>query len=459
MEANASVDIDDQHVCLKISNQESTTSMFRSHKQRHLVRLTDAQLALRQDASTENKETLCSVIQSIKLPYGYASNIASFGETIGSAQDVKFDAKTLTQAHRYVLRHLDEIEDFRREFLEEEKRKQKKSVFTSFESDKLINERFHDWLYHKCEWLRGPRHYRGLDLLQNGVRNPEIDIPRNDQYVEEQNISNENWCTNWHEYLLGSYLGTLVRKPHLAPLNILKWNDKIFIRIYHQKMITEVKRKFAIDGRAKSWLLHQLDGKWRQYKGKLKGKYYKPNLPMERVLQTVPNTVDESRWPTLVSYWYSKDSKKISDRNQENALKHPHTLGRKSFTRKRKELNEVYMKLAEKRVDSPRLTEADLEQAMLDMFGKDHSGRVRGMGPTITPTNYYGGRFLNISAINEQGTSSKKYPEDNLLARLPPSLTRLIPTSEVNQNQEVQAPNTAPSPSQRASSQPSTEEE
>ncbi|EAY76041.1 hypothetical protein OsI_03969 [Oryza sativa Indica Group] len=375
MEANASVDIDDQHVCLKISNQESTTSMFRSHKQRHLVRLTDAQLALRQDAST-------------------------FGETIGSAQDVKFDAKTLTQAHRYVLRHLDEIEDFRREFLEEEKRKQKKSVFTSFESDKLINERFHDWLYHK--------------------------------------------------------------------------------------------RKFAIDGRAKSWLLHQLDGKWRQYKGKLKGKYYKPNLPMERVLQTVPNTVDESRWPTLVSYWYSKDSKKISDRNQENALKHPHTLGRKSFTRKRKELevngvevdretffdechktkdgryvtdatqekmNEVYMKLAEKRVDSQQLTEADFEQAMLDMFGKDHSGRVRGMGPTITPTNYYGGRFLNISAINEQGTSSKKYPEDNLLARLPPSLTRLIPTSEVNQNQEVQAPNTAPSPSQRASSQPSTEEE
>ena len=64
------------------------------------------------------------------------------------------------------------------------------------------------------------------------------------------------------------------------------------------------------------------------------------------------------------------------------------------------------MKLAEKRVDGQELTEADFEQAMLEVFGKDHSGRVRGMGPTITPTNYYGGRFLNISAINEQGTSS-----------------------------------------------------
>uniref|UniRef100_A0A0D3HVX6 Uncharacterized protein n=1 Tax=Oryza barthii TaxID=65489 RepID=A0A0D3HVX6_9ORYZ len=58
-------------------------------------------------------------------------------------------------------------------------------------------------------------------------------------------------------------------------------------------------RKFAIDGRANNWILHQLDGKWRQYKSKLKKGYYKPNLPMERVLQTVPKTVAESQWATL----------------------------------------------------------------------------------------------------------------------------------------------------------------
>uniref|UniRef100_I1NL95 Transposase Tnp1/En/Spm-like domain-containing protein n=1 Tax=Oryza glaberrima TaxID=4538 RepID=I1NL95_ORYGL len=221
--------------------------------------------------------------------------------------------------------------------------------------------------------------------------------------------------------VLGSYLGTLVRKPHLAPLNILKWNDKLYKRIHHPKLISEVQRKFAIDGRAKDWLLHQLDGKWRQYKSNLKKKYYKANLPMERVLQTVPQTVNESQWPTLVSYWYSEDSK-----------------------------NEVYMKLAEKRVDGQELTEADFEQAMLEVFGKDHSGRVRGMGPTITPTNYYGGRFSNMSGRSEQGSSSsnvngfisfmvsylaEKYPEDNLMSRLPPSLARLIPRQEVDQNQ------------------------
>ena len=36
----------------------------------------------------------------------------SLGDAIGSVQDVKFDGKTLIQAHRYVLRHIDELEDF-----------------------------------------------------------------------------------------------------------------------------------------------------------------------------------------------------------------------------------------------------------------------------------------------------------------------------------------------------------
>lgn len=38
----------------------------------------------------------------------------SLGEPIGSIQDVRFHAKTLIQAHRYVLRHLDDLKDFRR---------------------------------------------------------------------------------------------------------------------------------------------------------------------------------------------------------------------------------------------------------------------------------------------------------------------------------------------------------
>ncbi|BAF17164.2 Os05g0342600 [Oryza sativa Japonica Group] len=48
----------------------------------------------------------------------------SAGEPIGKAITVaRFDNQFLVQAHRYVLRHCDELEDFRKEFLDEEKRK------------------------------------------------------------------------------------------------------------------------------------------------------------------------------------------------------------------------------------------------------------------------------------------------------------------------------------------------
>lgn len=97
------------------------------------------------------------------------------------------------------------------------------------------------------------------------------------------------------------------------------------------------------------------------------------------------------------------------------------------------------MKLPEKRWDGQELTEHDYEQAMIAVFGKDHSGRVRGMGPTVTPTNYYCGRFSNLSTSNKPGSGSnningfmkfvvsflaEKYPEDDLMPRLPPFLRR-----------------------------------
>lgn len=104
-------------------------------------------------------------------------------------------------------------------------------------------------------------------------------------------------------------------------------------------------------------------------------------------------------------------------------------------------MNEVYMKLAEKKLDGHELTEEDYKKAMKDVFGKDHPGRVRGMGPTTTPSKYFGGRFFTLSR-DEAGTSTssaqdglmkfvlsylaKKYPEDDLLSRLPPHLRRQL---------------------------------
>ena len=68
-------------------------------------------------------------------------------------------------------------------------------------------------------------------------------------------------------------------------------------------------RSPAIGPKSRNWLVNQLGNKLRQYKAKLKKKHYKAELPMERVMENAPETVEETQWNTLVSYWYSEEAK------------------------------------------------------------------------------------------------------------------------------------------------------
>ncbi|WVZ85684.1 LOW QUALITY PROTEIN: hypothetical protein U9M48_032579 [Paspalum notatum var. saurae] len=70
----------------------------------------------------------------------------SAGEPIGKATAVtQFDNQLLAQAHRYVLRHCDELDDSRKEFVDMEKTKFPPSAdLTPSSIEKLINDRFPD---------------------------------------------------------------------------------------------------------------------------------------------------------------------------------------------------------------------------------------------------------------------------------------------------------------------------
>lgn len=83
---------------------------------------------------------------SIKDMYMFGSA----GEPLGKAITSRLDNQLLVQAHRYVLRHCDELDDFRKEFIDEEKRRLPQSTnLTHSEVDILINRSFADWLEQK----------------------------------------------------------------------------------------------------------------------------------------------------------------------------------------------------------------------------------------------------------------------------------------------------------------------
>ncbi|XP_039126193.1 uncharacterized protein LOC120262183 [Dioscorea cayenensis subsp. rotundata] len=75
---------------------------------------------------------------------------SSVGQHIGKIEEIVLDEISLVQAHRYVLRHCDDIENFRREFIELEKRKRRRhSRLSEVELEKLVNENFHLWFRSK----------------------------------------------------------------------------------------------------------------------------------------------------------------------------------------------------------------------------------------------------------------------------------------------------------------------
>ncbi|XP_037425664.1 uncharacterized protein LOC119291055 [Triticum dicoccoides] len=74
----------------------------------------------------------------------------SVGEPIGKAVTIgQLDDQLLVQAHRYVLRHSDELDDLRREFLDQERRKPGNLNLTDDDKEDLIGRHFADWLEQK----------------------------------------------------------------------------------------------------------------------------------------------------------------------------------------------------------------------------------------------------------------------------------------------------------------------
>ncbi|PKU60531.1 hypothetical protein MA16_Dca028255 [Dendrobium catenatum] len=71
----------------------------------------------------------------------------SGGTPLGNITPFNLDDNSFIQAHRYVLRHCDNLECYRHCFKDEEKRKRRGHThLTISDLERLMNERFHEWL-------------------------------------------------------------------------------------------------------------------------------------------------------------------------------------------------------------------------------------------------------------------------------------------------------------------------
>ncbi|OMO75205.1 hypothetical protein CCACVL1_16302 [Corchorus capsularis] len=136
---------------------------------------------------------------------------------------------------------------------------------------------------------------------------------------------------------LSSFLGTVARNGHRAPLNFVHW--RAMPDSYKEDMWEYVQTKFDMDPSGKAWVLQSIATKWRDWKADLKATYYDTlKTDEERLMVKDPRVVPE-QWPSLIEYWNSDETKKRCATNRANRLKSKavHTSGTKSYARIREE--------------------------------------------------------------------------------------------------------------------------
>ncbi|XP_073157836.1 uncharacterized protein [Henckelia pumila] len=132
---------------------------------------------------------------------------------------------------------------------------------------------------------------------------------------------------------------------------------------------------------------------WRRWRTEVKATSYDPNIPLEELLQIrpVPHKLKPEVWETLCDYW--KKNERTSKINRENAHKKRriHAQGRiniPTLEDKFALLNEVVQRLLQ---DMPEGTDPRQvhEQAFCEVFGPEHSGRVRCLGAGALPSQVF----------------------------------------------------------------------
>ncbi|XP_061375862.1 uncharacterized protein LOC133317965 [Gastrolobium bilobum] len=165
--------------------------------------------------------------------------------------------------------------------------------------------------------------------------------------------------------------------------------------------------------------------KWKDNRARLWGMFQRSGLTFEQGVERCPNGIPREQWASFLQYKMDDETKKIAEKNIANRGKQsiPHTLGTKSIARRRREMEiqlghpitraQMYAE-SHKKKDGTLVNEEarhkneqllaaqndgrTAEEAYVHVFGKEHPGRVRGMGFGVCPSQVLGSSFVGSSS-------------------------------------------------------------
>ncbi|KAH0693182.1 hypothetical protein KY285_020279 [Solanum tuberosum] len=207
--------------------------------------------------------------------------------------------------------------------------------------------------------------------------------------------------------------GTISRNSRFINLMYTSWHavpkDK------KKRMWEYINSKFLIPVEGKKWVMTSLHDAWRQYKQKIKDRYFDKNSTVEDMLAKRPDDMPEEQFRQLIKYWKHPTVQAMCEMNSRNRKKQKwrHRMGPINFARVRvalratKENNEEPSK-SEMFVATRTKTGKDLhtdtqvaiaelqnrqnsgetaDDAFTAVFGKEQAGRIRCYGRSVTTSS------------------------------------------------------------------------
>ncbi|XP_073066051.1 uncharacterized protein [Primulina eburnea] len=244
--------------------------------------------------------------------------------------------------------------------------------------------------------------------------------------------------------VLANYVGTIARNGVLLPLDYLNWRKVPKHRLEEAWKL--VIARFIISDQHQDFVMQMMGVAWRRWRTEVKATSYDSNIPLEELvsIRPIPHGLTTEVWERLCAYW--KATEKSSKINRENGKnkKGTHAQGRTSIhsledkflkengrkptrieimhlSRRSKKKGGApvddeairYENLLDEAVqtrlqDMPEGTQAIEvhEDAFRDVFGTEHSGRVRCLGAGALPSQVFPEQCRRSSFYNRQNYHS-----------------------------------------------------
>ncbi|KAG6507332.1 hypothetical protein ZIOFF_032674 [Zingiber officinale] len=195
---------------------------------------------------------------------------------------------------------------------------------------------------------------------------------------------------------LANFVGTIARNGNVLPLSFLDWRK--MTKSCLDDAWRQVTARFDIPDQHRARVMQMMGGSWRRWKAEIKATSYDPNIPLNELMciRPIPHNLTSSVWETLCRYWKSNEIQENSRKPTRIEIFHLSRQSKKKggalvddeAIRVEDELNKVVQRRLQDKPEGTQTTEVH-EDAFREVFGSEHSGRVRCLEVGVLPSQVF----------------------------------------------------------------------